>query len=603
MQNSIFNINLDDVDVLDFYSLPLELRTLYTQKDKYPTRKFLIENNYNPNNVGNILSKKFYLDFINDSTMHTAYINWQSKSLLNQFAFMFGPIDFLVEPIDLYYALQQLGQEGAINLKSPKVNDVYKKVQYLCSVERLVKELPTLQQYATNSQFDLKNPTIAKFFDENFDFNNYAQTNKDNFEFRKGLYILSNIIDELSIDIVCDIPQTIKQRIVELNNYNYGDFANVGIVVKDKIPNMDIFKKPVVNPELKDFLLKDMPANLDKLGQALYVYYKMCHTLTYDDNYYNYGYLKQPTTPHRNALETYNVTPQNNNVICSEFTTIFSVMLKEIGIIPHIHIRTLVNSKNAIDSEFTEEEFPFDGSHVWVEFNVDKYVVRADSTPSIIVGDLAKVKFSGFCEFEDGLKCKNHCDQTLQDFANTQNLVRDILAKQNIQKVEELKQLELEKLTPQDVNLLKNDQALKLYKKLPNNHYPISLDMRVRLMFSMVEHTQLKGLELIQFLQQVHNNIFTKDEYTKTQTGKVKFSVLRDDTQRNNPKTIVLFSYNKAKNDEQKDITYYLLEGGKKPVEFSKEDINSRYKSNNFVELLDGSQPLGIVSTVSKGRV
>lgn len=607
MKDSVFNDLLDKNAYFDYYILQPIRYYGYTKKEIPPNRDWLKDH---IDEVEDVLSKRFYLDFLNEKSMHNSYLNWNSQSLLSKFVFRFEPQknlhkreDYILEPIDIFNRLKNLNTLGEISLNSGENQNVYNKLRYLCSLKRLCNDLPQLQQYTTSSEYNLSDPVISKFFDESFDFEEFAKNKQNDFEFRKSLYVISSIIDKFKVLYTFDITPQMEERMDALYNYEYGDFANVGAVIKDKLPNLDIFKKPVLNPDLKDFLLKDMPSDLDKLGKALYVYYKMCHTLSYDDDFYNYGYLRKEPITHSNVLDTYNVTPQNNKVICSEFTTIYALMLKELGIIPHIHSRTIINKKNAIDAEFSGKNFPFDGSHVWVEMYIDKYVIRADSTPSIIVGDLAKVKFGGLCKFDDGLRCKNLCDQTLRDFEQTQQKVLDILAKQNIKKVEELQGRKLKDITPEDLHLLKNNQALSLYKKLPDNHYPISLDMRVRLLFNIVEHTQLHGLELMQYIHQIQPCLFTKEERAKMQNSKIKFTALRNDEQYFNPETTVLFSYDVSKKEDEKDIRYYIIDGGKKPEVLTKDDLQQKYNNEEYVNIFAGAQPLGLGAETTKGKV
>lgn len=594
MQDYFFDVSIDDEMFIEYYELPNSRRSVYCRGTKYPTRDYLLNSELDLSCIGSEFSEKFYLDFLQDEKMQKFYFKACNKHLMSSCGFVFDDDPFVLYPRELFYALTQLNELKKIDLKDPKVSAVYKKAQELCSIKRVAPNLADLQKHVLDDRYNINNPIFSKFFDPDFDFASYAQKQNNSFEFRKILYALSVFEDEFGLEYFFEMPQTIHDRIEQLNEYKFGDFANVDYVLNDKLSPMDIYDTPVVNPELKEFVFRDMPKDLNKLGQALYVYYKLCHTLQYDDQYYNEAYTLVKNTPHRDIKDTIQVTPSNNAVICTEFTAIYAVLLRDLGIIPHVHVRKMENPFSATDGQYSKYNFPYDGTHVWVEMNVDQFVVRADSTPSIIAGDLAKVKFGGLCQIEDGLKCHNTSQYTQNQFWETADKVKQLLAQQNIQKVNLMRDKDLQKCSLPELRTLSNVNARKMYERLPTNHYPISFKMRVKMLCDIVENTNLHGLELAQYLTNIRDNIFTGSEYTNRQTGKAKFSFVRDDSDYKNPQTTVLFSYDLSKNKEDKDIHYCILDGGQKPKELTQDQIEFKYRNAEYVELVDGSQPLGL---------
>lgn len=594
MKDNLLTAGFEDEQFIKYFVMPNEKRTKYCNGTTFPTIKYVINHDLDVSCINHGFTKSFYQNFLQDEQLQKFYFDACSKQLFSVCGFIFGDDPFILYPRELFHALKELGELGKIDLTAPKVQDVYKKAEELCSLNHVLKNIPRLQPYLKDKKYNLNDSTISKFFDPNFDFKTYAQQQNNSFEFRKSLYLISTLSDELGLEYFFEIPEVIQNRLEDLDDYKYADFANVNFVLNDSLRPMDIYERPVVSYELKQHVLKDMPKSLSNLGQALYVYYKLCHTLQYDDQYYNEAYNFAKKTPHRDIRETINITPQNNNVICTEFTAIYAVLLKELGFIPHIHSRTMENTRFATDAQYLKYNFPYDGTHVWVEMNVDQFVIRADSTPSIIAGDLAKVKFGGLCQIEDGLKCHNISQKTQDEFWTTANNVKQILAQQNIKKINSLRGQDLQDCSLQDLRTMSNVKAREIYERLPINHYPISFEMRVKLLCSIVENTNLHGLELAQYLTNMRDNIFTGSEYTSRQTGKAKFSFLRDDTDFLNPKTTVLFSYDLSKNKKQKDLHYCILDGRKKPQYLTQDQVEDKYRKADFVELVDGSQPLGL---------
>lgn len=595
MQKKLLNLPEDDEIFLDVLELDSSLHTQYCRGAKYPTRKYLIEQDLDLSCINTMFSEKFYLDFLQNKEMQKFYFDAANKHLLSTPGFCFDEDVFIIYPREIYHALLQLDALKKIDISTPQNHAVYQKIKKLCSLEHFVKKIPELNNMLADKKYDLSDPTIAKFFDKNFNFDKFAKEQNNSFEFRKSLYTISALAEELALEYFFEIPQKIQDRLEKLDEYEYGDFANVDFVLNDKLSQMDIFNQPVVNPKLKHYVLKDMPSNLDRLGQALYVYYKLCHTLQYDDNYYNEGYVFEPQTPHRNVKETINITPQNNNVICTEFTAIYAVLLRDLGFTPHIHYRTMDKTPHiATDAQFCDYTFPYDGTHVWVEMSVDQFVFRADSTPSIIAGDLAKVKFGGLCEIEDGLKCHNISQDSQNKFWQTAENVKQIIAQENAKKVDALRGKTFQDCDLAELRIMFNYNAKKLYEKLPSHHYPISFEMRVQLLCKIVENVNLHGLELAQFLMNIKDNIFSGQEYTNRQTGKAKFSFVRDDTDFLHPETAVLFSYDLGKDEQHRDIRYCVLDGRHKARYYTLDQVENKYRGAEFIELVDGSQPLGM---------
>ena len=65
----------------------------------------------------------------------------------------------------------------------------------------------------------------------------------------------------------------------------------------------------------------------------------------------------------------------------------------------------------------------------------------------------------------------------------------------------------------------------------------------------------------------------------------------------------MLFSYDVSKKEDEKDIRYYIIDGGKKPEVLTKDDLQQKYNNEEYVNIFAGAQPLGLGAETTKGKV
>lgn len=118
-----------------------------------------------------------------------------------------------------------------------------------------------------------------------------------------------------------------------------------------------------VSRELRDFILKNMPSNLTDLEKAIYIYIKLCKTLSYKMSYYAF-YKKDDGWEDRLC----NITPSNNEVVCYEFATILKLLFDVFNFNSSIYSKGL--------------------GHKSVMLYFDDYNIDFDSTQSIIYSDM-----------------------------------------------------------------------------------------------------------------------------------------------------------------------------------------------------------------------
>lgn len=97
--------------------------------------------------------------------------------------------------------------------------------------------------------------------------------------------------------------------------------------------NLEAFELAKINPELEDYVLKDMPQNLNKVQKTIYVYTKLCSILNYDPEYSSSGKsFGKKQEVHANITNVEHIGLDNTDVICYDFNIIFGKFLKKFDV-------------------------------------------------------------------------------------------------------------------------------------------------------------------------------------------------------------------------------------------------------------------------------
>lgn len=143
-----------------------------------------------------------------------------------------------------------------------------------------------------------------------------------------------------------------------------------------------------MNSELLNTLFLNIPNNLTKLEQAIFLYIKLCKLLTYDEFFYTMN--KDAIKYHEDINNLKNITLENNKVVCYEFNMLYAEILDKLGIKYQIQDYSKDKSRKG---------------HANLVFKYDNFIVMADSVTSILMGDLTNAKL-GYPLV--GLTCKNN---------------------------------------------------------------------------------------------------------------------------------------------------------------------------------------------------
>ncbi len=266
----------------------------------------------------------------------------------------------------------------------------------------------------------------------------------------------------------------------DLTSYSLVDYQAVNLMRTTKDPN---FAKVVVNPLLHDYILKNMDPNFTPLEKAIYIYIKLCKTLTYDEEFYANLQQGKVVAKHEDANHVKTISPENNKVVCYEFTAIYGQFLAELGI----------NYK--VNQTFAEK---FGGGHALLYFRFQEYLVSADAVVTILQGDIAEAKFNHPLK---GLNSNNRSPQTREQFKKTFERIYKILA---VQEQKELKYPFLEEETFADIIADYYPKAINLNS--------FSLTERLEILLLKLQESHFSGIDQLSYLLNLKKMLFTEEE-------------------------------------------------------------------------------------------
>jgi hypothetical protein len=231
--------------------------------------------------------------------------------------------------------------------------------------------------------------------------------------------------------------------------------------------------KELMNEELKNEIVSSIPSDYTKLEQCIYLYIKLCQTLSYDNSYYVNS--KQFLQMHEDFSNLEKITSQNPGAVCYEFVTLYSELLEKIGIKSNVstsfYYEADENDKLVADS--------FRDNHAILDYNVDNIIISADSTNSILNGDLINTKMGNRL---NGLKCKN---------------------------INEVDKLVFESALENVYSKFEKNNDLKRYN---DEVVELPLTERLKQLFNDIANIDVQGVDFISYITNLKHKYFSQDE-------------------------------------------------------------------------------------------
>ncbi len=265
------------------------------------------------------------------------------------------------------------------------------------------------------------------------------------------------------------LPPLVYKHFESIQKQELVDIEAINVITQVKDPNIAKIK---VNEELRKEVYHNLPNDLDILEKAIYIYYKLCKMLFYDDEFAAND-KGASSKEHENYEHISTITPENNRVVCYEFNAIYAKFLEELGL-------------NFETRQYKEEGF---GGHASLIFRFQKYLIKADSVTHITDGDLIRAKIDLPLV---GLTIINKNPETRKEFKFKVLKVRDYINKEY-----------------QDNKLLFKNVFQELWGNYQKQE--MSIIEKLTMLISRVNMTNFQGMDPINFIMEIIYLIFKKE--------------------------------------------------------------------------------------------
>ncbi len=325
----------------------------------------------------------------------------------------------------------------------------------------------------------------------------------------------------------------------------------------------ELFKKVEIDKELENKILEGLPNDANELEKAIYIYIKMCKLLTYDDEYYAVNQIGEATYKHQDIKYVSSINLKNNKIVCFEFNLIYSKLLDKLG------IKFRSTYKNMIGEAYG-------GSHAYLEFRSQKFLVKADSVMSILLGDIMQAKLN---QPLFGLICLNKNEKTKKEFYETVNKVYELIAEQEKSN---------ERYMVGHIKTL--DELLAEYKQVTSNLEDIDINERFAILIEKVNETKMVGIDSLSYVLQLRSIMF--NEYERQNNMFV--TIIRNNEPFDKERVamasaIFTINVNGIETNPEENI-YYYFNPNKKLIVISKEELQDKF-DNKIFEYVQSKNP------------
>ena len=457
----------------------------------------------------------------------------------------------------------------------------YKKIQLFNAIKNIVK--PYEEDKNIMSRFDnLKeslflNKFIIKHYNDNF------KINVENKEYEVPILALIELInlkeDKFSevcendkIKTINEIPKDYFLYILKIfiednkliedyiipsnifNNYTMlkeGQLIDIDAINKFLKTTDTKYKYIKLNKDLEQKIISNMPEDLSDLEKAMYIYIKMCKTLSYDEEYYAVNQKGDAVEKHQDLKYISEITLDNPKAVCFEFNVIYTKFLHDLG------INFQSNYKNMIGEVYGD-------GHVELDFRVGKYLVHADSVTTILGGDIVRSKLN---QPIIGLTCENLNLKTKEEFNNSLNKVYTLINEED-------------KNNKKPVDTIEN--LLEEYKNLTKNVQKFKIKDKFNILMEKIASTELKGIDAYYYILKMKKIFFTPDE----EVDNLSFNLIRNNLPMDGDKTasvIGIFTVNDYSFNEYEMLNdYYLVNEEMNVSKISKDEIAEKFDSGEY---------------------
>lgn len=359
-----------------------------------------------------------------------------------------------------------------------KIQEKYRNVRYEAMIEGKLVSVPILDFVHFLSMSDEE---YQQFMDENTREELVSGTTKETF-----LYLLNEWFIHGNLVENCVLSKDIYLRMGSIYHMEDIDFEALNRYLTTQNAHLhDV----VIHPELKKAVYEKMPKQYNLLEKAIYIYIRLCDLLTYGNEFLSYDQRGKIVEVHNKKERIQTITPENNEVVCWEFNTIYGKFLEALG----IHFHTNTRHPNL-----------YGAGHESLTFRYQKYLVKADSLSRGIIGD-SDLNFVKYNVPLIGIQCVNENKQSSFEF--------DEVLERVYQEYQQIKR-DMVSYVKDPVSL---KQLLEEYRGFGYSHVDVRFLDRLELLFDLMQEIpSADWVDQMGYVRRMINNIFsTSDKATK----------------------------------------------------------------------------------------
>lgn len=376
------------------------------------------------------------------------------------------------------------------------------------------------------------------------------------------LCLLTEFILEDIEDTVYFLPDEVAKRFERITSMEDMDFEHLGKNFRNEEDD-EFLEDLKISPNLKEHIFKFMPENLTTTQKAAYIYLKMCRTLNYDEQFYLSEQRGQPARKHEDVSRMALVDKDNNDVVCYDFNAIYAKFLFDMG------VELSINSYGYSDR--------FGGGHANLDFKIDKFILRADSSQSIISNDLFMTKIN---DATTGLVCKNISEKTCREFKDILQSMYILVREQELD--EECGQ-KVVKDTPYTF-----EECISGYEPVfEDEKEENDFEDKINILMSNVKHQNLNEIDTLFYVIKLNRLLFNFKEQNKN----MSFVILKENIDKENDvvNALAVLTLSKDYNDEETKKDYYMFDNeDKKWNRVEKKILQNRLNSGELEYITGG---------------
>lgn len=424
---------------------------------------------------------------------------------------------------------------------------------YEVSVDNVKYEIPAKHFFEVAGMFEQQFVSICEDRDEE----ELYGIKKEHF-----LYAFCKFAKDNNISKNYVVPKEVAKKYALLKSQELIDIQALNKILQSD----DDVKEFEISKELRDEILADMPVDANALEQAVYIYIKMCKTLSYDEEFFVLKQQGAPQKKHQDISYAATVTPEQNKVVCYDFTQIYAKFLQEIG----------------FNYEIERQTLDYGMGHEYLKFRSGKYLISADAVTGVLEGDMIRAKLNlPLC----GLDCENTNKRTKAEFVDSAERVYD-----NIRMRESMED------SSYDYFISKIEE----YSVLTDSIKTISLSEKFSILKEKLKSSKLSGIDELGYILMLKRNLFSRYE----QSRHFNMAILRKNSGKEEERkvnTTVVFTLNKYSIQQNPhDSKYYTYEKSQGFVETTHKELQERFDNNNFEYIYDNNPK--IFGIIEKGK-